>query len=89
MKIGESWEVSGEEPYQSIIADGPHNGKRLGDICKVYGSKLLGSNFPNDEFPPLYKFIDANDKLSVQVHPDDSQAVDQRLGTRGKRSAGI
>ena len=84
IKIGESWEVSGEEPYQSIIADGPHKGKRLGNICKVYGSKLLGSNFQNDEFPLLCKFIDANDRLSVQVHPDDSGAVEQGLGTRGK-----
>lgn len=83
-KIGESWEVSGEEPYQSTIADGPHKGERLGDICKVYGSKLLGCNIPTDEFPLLYKFIDANDMLSVQVHPDDSQAVEQSLGARGK-----
>jgi mannose-6-phosphate isomerase len=50
----------------------------------VYGNKLLGSNIPNNEFPLLYKFIDANDMLSVQVHPDDSQAVGEHLGPRGK-----
>jgi mannose-6-phosphate isomerase len=84
IKIGESWEISGEDPYQSTLIDGPHKGKRLTDICKVYGSKLLGDSFRNDAFPLLFKFIDANDMLSVQVHPDDSQAVEQRLGARGK-----
>jgi mannose-6-phosphate isomerase len=84
IKIGESWEISGEEPYQSTITDGPHKGKRLTDICKIYGSKFLGGSFRNDGFPLLCKFIDANDILSVQVHPDDSQAVELRLGTRGK-----
>jgi mannose-6-phosphate isomerase len=83
-KIGESWEVSGEEPYQSKIAEGPHEGKRLGDICKMYGGKFLGSGNDNDQFPLLYKFIDANDKLSVQVHPDDFQAQEYGWGTRGK-----
>ena len=83
-KIGESWEVSGEEPYQSIISDGPHEGKRLGDFCRTYGGDFLGSGNDNDQFPLLYKFIDANDKLSVQVHPDDFQAKEYGWGTRGK-----
>lgn len=83
IKIGESWEVSGEKPYQSPIHTGPYKGMPLGDFCEHYGRDFLGTNV-DTFFPLLHKFIDANDKLSVQVHPDDKQAVTNNWGMRGK-----
>ncbi len=83
IKIGESWEVSGEKPYQSTILNGPYKGLPLGDFCEHYGRDFLGS-CECTSFPLLYKFIDANDKLSVQVHPDDTQTVNNTWGIRGK-----
>ncbi|HMA65747.1 MAG: type I phosphomannose isomerase catalytic subunit [Fibrobacterota bacterium] len=83
MNVGESWEVSGEEPYQSTIYSGPSKGLQLGDFCERYGRDFLGT-CESTSFPLLYKFIDANDKLSVQVHPDDTQTVNNNWGIRGK-----
>jgi mannose-6-phosphate isomerase len=83
MRVGESWEVSGEEPYQSPIHTGPYKGMPLGDFCERYGRDFLGT-CEGTSFPLLYKFIDANDKLSVQVHPDDLQTVKNNWGVRGK-----
>lgn len=82
-KVGESWEVSGEEPYQSTICSGAYKGMPLGDFCERDGRDFLG-NCGSTSFPLLYKFIDANDKLSVQVHPDDIQTVNNNWGVRGK-----
>lgn len=83
-KIGESWEISGDPSYPSIVSGGNFNGQKLNDLCTIYGPKLLGKVDETFGFPLLYKFIDANDKLSVQVHPDDLQAVDYAWGIRGK-----
>jgi len=83
IKVGESWEVSGEHPYQSAIDNGPYKGMPLGNFCDSYGRNFLGA-CESSSFPLLYKFIDANDKLSVQVHPDDTQAVENNWGVRGK-----
>jgi mannose-6-phosphate isomerase len=83
MRVGESWEVSGEIPYQSPIRTGPYKGMPLGDFCERYGRDFLGT-CDSISFPLLYKFIDANDKLSVQVHPDDIQTVTNNWGVRGK-----
>lgn len=68
-KIGESWEVSGVPGHESVVAGGPLKGKRLGEL------------YP--DFELLIKFIDAQDDLSIQVHPDDALAR-QRHGCNGK-----
>lgn len=83
-KIGESWEISAEEPYQTKISQGKFKGHKLGDICKMYSTHLLGNSNDITDFPLLFKFIDANDKLSIQVHPDDLQAIEHKWGVRGK-----
>jgi len=77
-KIGESWEISGYGHDKSVIANGPYRGKTLKDLVQ---EKLLGRNIHKkygERFPLLVKFLDACDKLSVQVHPDDECA--RRLG---------
>ncbi len=72
--IGESWEISGVAEDISEIANGPLKGKTLTRLIGNYKEKLVGEkvyqNFGNT-FPLLFKFIDAREDLSVQVHPDD------------------
>ena len=73
-KIGESWEISGHGENRSIIANGLLRGRTL-DVLEP--EKLLGKKTFEEygkKFPLLFKFIDANDVLSVQVHPDDECA---------------
>lgn len=80
-RIGESWELSGVEGNESVVAEGPDSGLTLLALIDKYGSDLMGRhNFLHfgNRFPLLIKFIDAREDLSVQVHPDDAMA--QRLG---------
>jgi len=85
-RIGESWETANE----ARVADGPLAGLTLRELVTRFGPALLGArglaaSQPFGDFPLLVKFIDADDVLSVQVHPDDEQA--QPLGQRGKTEA--
>jgi mannose-6-phosphate isomerase len=83
-RIGESWELSGYPTDMSVAADGPYAGKPLADIISARGKEILGTAFGGTWFPLLYKFIDAQDKLSIQVHPDDAQARAAGWGAYGK-----
>ena len=74
-KIAESWEISCRSDGESIIANGIYRGQALKTWLESAGKQVLGSNaaaFP--QFPLLVKLIDAEDNLSVQVHPDDTYA---------------
>jgi len=74
---GESWEISGVEGNISIVKEGPLNGRDLKSLIDEYKDELVGRHVYrkyNNQFPLLIKFIDANDDLSIQVHPDDEQA---------------
>jgi mannose-6-phosphate isomerase len=82
--IGESWEISAVPGDESIARGGPYPGKTLPEICAREAEELLGAVFGPASFPLLYKFIDANDRLSVQVHPDDERARSQSPGAFGK-----
>lgn len=79
-KIGESWEICGMPGSSSVVANGFLKGNTLEEISEVYMDELLGeavySKFGN-EFPLLIKLIDASDKLSIQVHPDDRLASER------------
>jgi mannose-6-phosphate isomerase len=73
--IGESWEVSCRNSDNNVIRNGPLAGKTLAAIFTSDKEGLLGSRFRNaPKFPLLNKFIDANDLLSVQVHPNEDCA---------------
>ncbi len=85
-KIGESWEISAVEGQESVVSEGPYKGMRLTELIERFGSELLGSKVfdrYDGQFPLLIKLIDANDNLSVQVHPDDALAK-ERHGSLGK-----
>lgn len=71
--IGETWELTVREDEMSVIISGECAGEALGDYIKSNKS-VLGTKYDGGRFPLLIKFIDACDKLSVQVHPDDEYA---------------
>lgn len=83
---GEVWVLSGVEDNQTEIENGFLAENELNELVEVYMGDLVGEKvflkFGN-EFPILVKFIDANDWLSIQVHPDDKLAA-ARHGTLGK-----
>jgi len=76
-KIGESWEISGIQDNISVIENGYLQGNNLQELIEIYMGDILGDRIYKQfgiEFPLLIKFIDANDILSIQVHPDDELA---------------
>lgn len=83
---GESWEVSGLVGDESMITNGFLAENNLNELLEIYMTELVGEK--NYEkyglgFPLLIKFIDAQDNLSVQVHPDDELAQ-RKYGQSGK-----
>ena len=83
---GESWELHDT----STVANGPLCGTSLGELTESFGAALIGRGYdPKDGFPLLAKFIDADQWLSIQVHPNDEQALDLEGEPRGKTEAWI
>ena len=77
--IGESWEISDRPGDASIIANGPLAGKDLHWLLKNHEHELLGqSRSANGRFPLLVKILDAQEKLSLQVHPPAHKAAELR-----------
>ncbi len=75
--IGESWELSAEEGYISEVQNGFLKGNNLNELMEVYMGDLAGDKIYKKfgiKFPLLFKFIDANEDLSIQVHPNDELA---------------
>ncbi len=74
-RIGEAW-LTGDN---CVVANGPLAKRTLADLSKEFGSELVGTAAPDPQrFPLLLKFLFTEEKLSVQVHPDDATA--QRFG---------
>ena len=79
--IGESWEITDRPEGVSVIANGPLAGKDLRWLMEHRRPALLGSEI-SDRFPLLIKILDAQEKLSLQVHPPAALAA--RLGGEPK-----
>lgn len=79
----ESWELCCHPEGQSIVKNGCYKGKCLGDILKENPAFVSPKFSKDDKFPILIKFIDAMQKLSIQVHPSDETAKSE-LGEEGK-----
>lgn len=80
---GETWEVSDVEGNVSVVKEGNLKGKSLRELLQHYQGELVGKHVYEqygDRFPLLIKFIDANDDLSIQVHPNDELARQRRSG---------
>lgn len=76
-RCGESWEISAVQGDISKVKNGFLKGNNLQELIEVYMGDLVGDKVYQKfgmEFPLLIKFIDANDDLSIQVHPDDDLA---------------
>ena len=82
--IGESWDLADHARGMSQVASGPLEGTTLGDLTQQRGRELVGDTFAGGDFPILIKLIDAEARLSVQVHPDDRIARELGVGVRGK-----
>src|SRR5215831_7090772 len=75
--IGESWEISDRPGDVSVIANGPLAGKDLHWLMRHHAKELLGHLQPTDgRFPLLVKILDAEENLSLQVHPPPHKAAD-------------
>ncbi len=79
-QAGESWEISGVQDHVSVVSNGSLEGNSLEELCEIFMGELLGDMVYEKfgiEFPLLIKFIDANDDLSIQVHPTDELAAER------------
>ena len=79
-QIGESWELSTVENDISVVANGAFEGLNLNQLIEKYPTEVLGIKFIQyfgNNFPLLFKFIDAKEDLSIQVHPDDALAKER------------
>ncbi len=77
---GESWELSGVTGDISVVANGFLKDNNLQELIEIYMGDLVGDKVYERfglEFPILIKFIDAQDDLSIQVHPDDKLAAER------------
>lgn len=80
-KAGESWEISAHPSGLSTIVNGSFSGLTFKEVIKA-NPDFCGDTA--DNFPLMFKIIDANDDLSIQVHPDDSYAKINENGSFGK-----
>lgn len=78
--IGESWELSAVKDDVSVVSNGSFAGKSLDELIKSYPEEILGTAVFEKfgtEFPLLFKFIDAREDLSIQLHPNDALAKER------------
>lgn len=79
---GEAWVISANSHGQSLVRSGSFKGQSLGQLWEEH--RELFGGIEGKEFPLLVKIIDANDHLSIQVHPDDDYAFCHEQGSQGK-----
>lgn len=77
MRIGESWEICDRRDASSVVLQGELAGQTLAELREKYPVELFGdmADACRDRFPLLLKFIDAEQQLSLQVHPDNRYAL--------------
>lgn len=87
-RVAESWEIAAHEDGESIVTNGPFTGMTLTSVHKAIGIDLIGRRNAwaqeRGKFPLLVKLLDAQDKLSVQVHPGDAYAMAHEGNELGK-----
>jgi len=79
--VGEAWLVADHATHESVVKDGPQQGRTLRELIVANAAALLGTRARltvHGRFPLLLKLLDAGEELSIQVHPDDAAAA--RLG---------
>jgi mannose-6-phosphate isomerase len=88
-RAAESWEIVDHGADQSIVAEGPLAGRSLHELVTSRGDELFGRHSPRRQFPLLFKFLDCQQTLSVQVHPNDEQAAKLDPPDLGKTEAWV
>jgi mannose-6-phosphate isomerase len=87
-KTGESWESAAHEDGTAVVNNGSFAGQSLTAVHQALGLDLIGSNNAwaqeRNKFPLLIKLLDANRPLSVQVHPNDTYALEHEGNELGK-----
>jgi len=82
LRIGEAWEIVDRPEAQSVVNDGPLRGLTLHALWRKHRAQIFGSRLEAPRFPILAKLLDAQENLSLQVHPP--AAVAQELGGEPK-----
>ncbi len=85
--VAESWEISSHPDGISKVSNGIYEGVLFTEVLKETGESLLGASVSEEakaKFPLLVKFIDANNDLSVQVHPDEDYVRTHNSDLYGK-----
>ncbi|MCR4788578.1 MAG: beta-glucosidase [Lachnospiraceae bacterium] len=87
-KTGEFWNASAHKNGVSVVRDGYYKGRKLDELFEecpeLFGNMTEDGKKKYDRFPLLVKIIDAQDDLSIQVHPDDEYALKNENGSLGK-----
>ena len=83
----ESWEIADHPHGQSVVENGPLAGTSLQELTATRSGELLGPHHTQTRFPLLLKYLDAKQRLSLQVHPDDDLAARLGLDDTGKTEA--
>lgn len=88
VKIGESWDLADLPEDKSSAACGPTAGRGIDELVRDWAGSLLGTvQLDAGQFPLLVKFLDAQDVLSVQIHPDYETAAEMGGSVRAKYEA--
>ena len=85
----ESWEIADHPQGQAVVKQGPLAGTTLHELVTTRGDELLGRHAPQSRFPLIFKLLDAQKDLSVQVHPDDAAAAQLSPPDLGKTEAWV
>jgi mannose-6-phosphate isomerase len=86
-RYAESWEIADHPRGQSVVENGPLAGTSLSELTTTRSKELLGPGHTQARFPLLLKYLDAKQRLSVQVHPDNDLAARMALDDTGKTEA--
>ena len=76
--VGESWEICDRPEFASPVSNGPLKGVTIRELVEKFGRELVGRSFRNGRFPILVKLLDAEKRVSLQVHPSESACA--RIG---------
>jgi len=88
--VGEAWILSDRDDHPSKVADGPLKGETIGALMARDKAAILGAHADRfDRFPLLLKFLDVQEMLSVQVHPEDDRKDLIPAGESGKTEAWV
>jgi mannose-6-phosphate isomerase len=88
--IGEAWILSDRDDFTSLVAEGPLAGKSIQDLIQLSPKGMFGERAGKlTRYPLLLKFLDAQEMLSVQVHPSDAHKDLLPPGERGKTEAWV